>query len=282
VAMDTEFPGVVARPIGNFTTASDYLYQTMRCNVDLLKIIQIGLTLADANGNHPPDICTWQFNFHFSLNEDMYAPDSYEILRNAGIDFPRHEEFGIHPNDFAELLITSGLVLSDDTKWITYHSGYDFGYFLKILTATPLPFHESEFHNVLTIWFPAIFDVKHIHRTVDKGFKGGLKDVADQLQVSRVGEQHQAGSDSLLTASTFFKMRDVFFQPGSFDEETFKGHVYGFGQTLTNGFGTGKGGASESAVMYQPLQSTPNFTPALSSNINPFARMGIPITSGGG
>lgn len=39
----------------------------MRCNVDLLKIIQMGITLSDANGNQPPDICTWQFNFHFSL-----------------------------------------------------------------------------------------------------------------------------------------------------------------------------------------------------------------------
>lgn len=51
----------------------------------------------------------------------MYAPDSYDLLRTAGIDFPRHEEFGIRPNEFAELLITSGLVLSEDTKWITYH-----------------------------------------------------------------------------------------------------------------------------------------------------------------
>ncbi len=51
----------------------------------------------------------------------MYAPDSYELLRNAGLDFTRHEEFGIHPNDFAELMITSGLVLSEEVKWITYH-----------------------------------------------------------------------------------------------------------------------------------------------------------------
>ena len=58
---------MVARPIGNFTSSGDYMYQTMRCNVDLLKIIQLGITLSDANGNHPSDICTWQFNFHFSL-----------------------------------------------------------------------------------------------------------------------------------------------------------------------------------------------------------------------
>lgn len=64
---DTEFPGVVARPIGTFRTSSDYHYQTMRCNVDLLKIIQIGLTFSDEEGHYPEDVCTWQFNFHFSV-----------------------------------------------------------------------------------------------------------------------------------------------------------------------------------------------------------------------
>ena len=63
---DTEFPGVVARPIGAFKTSSDYHYQTMRCNVDLLKIIQVGLTLADEEGTFPQEVSTWQFNFKFS------------------------------------------------------------------------------------------------------------------------------------------------------------------------------------------------------------------------
>lgn len=39
----------------------------MRSNVDLLKTIQVGLTLADEEGNFPPDTCTWQFNFHFDI-----------------------------------------------------------------------------------------------------------------------------------------------------------------------------------------------------------------------
>lgn len=64
---DTEFPGVVARPIGTFKTSSDYHYQTMRCNVDLLKLIQAGITLADEEGNFPQDVTTWQFNFKFSI-----------------------------------------------------------------------------------------------------------------------------------------------------------------------------------------------------------------------
>lgn len=36
----------------------------MRCNVDLLKLIQLGVTLSDEDGNLP-DKCTWQFNFKF-------------------------------------------------------------------------------------------------------------------------------------------------------------------------------------------------------------------------
>jgi CCR4-NOT transcription complex subunit 7/8 len=43
VLQDTEFPGVVAKPLGNH---ADYHYQTLRCNVDLLKIIQLGITFA--------------------------------------------------------------------------------------------------------------------------------------------------------------------------------------------------------------------------------------------
>ena len=51
IAMDTEFPGIVARPIGQFTTKADYHYQTLRCNVDLLKMIQLGITLFKPDGS---------------------------------------------------------------------------------------------------------------------------------------------------------------------------------------------------------------------------------------
>lgn len=51
----------------------------------------------------------------------MYAPDSIDLLQKSGIDFQRHEEIGIIPNDFAELMITSGMVLMPETKWISFH-----------------------------------------------------------------------------------------------------------------------------------------------------------------
>ncbi|KAH9851538.1 CAF1-domain-containing protein [Lenzites betulinus] len=231
VAMDTEFPGVVARPIGSFKTSSDYHYQTMRCNVDLLKIIQVGLTLADEDGNFPQEVSTWQFNFRFSASEDMFAPESIDLLQKSGIELQRHEEMGIEPNDFAELMITSGLVLSPDTKWISFHSGYDFGYFVKLLTGQSLPMNEETFFDVLHTWFPTIYDIKYVMRSC-KVLKGGLQDVADDLGVMRIGPSHQAGSDSLLTASTFFKMREIYFAD-KLDEPEFNGKLYGLGQTFT-------------------------------------------------
>ncbi|KAI0712544.1 CAF1-domain-containing protein [Earliella scabrosa] len=231
IAMDTEFPGVVARPIGAFKTSSDYHYQTMRCNVDLLKIIQVGLTLADEEGNFPQEVSTWQFNFRFSPTEDMYAPESIDLLEKSGIDMQRHEEMGIEPNDFAELMITSGLVLSPDTKWISFHSGYDFGYFVKLLTGQSLPTNEETFFDVLHTWFPTIYDIKFVMRSC-KVLKGGLQDVADDLGVMRIGPSHQAGSDSLLTASTFFKMRELYFND-TLDDPEFNGKLYGLGQTFS-------------------------------------------------
>jgi CCR4-NOT transcription complex subunit 7/8 len=53
----------------------------------------------------------------------MYSPESIELLQKSGLDFARHEEQGINPDEFAELLITSGMVLNEDIKWIGFH-GY--------------------------------------------------------------------------------------------------------------------------------------------------------------
>ncbi|KAJ3054529.1 CCR4-NOT transcription complex subunit 7 [Rhizophlyctis rosea] len=216
--------GVVARPIGNFRTSADYHYQTLRCNVDLLKIIQLGITFADEQGNMP-EVCTWQFNFKFNLSDDMYAQDSIDLLTKSGIDFKKNEDFGIDVEHFGELLISSGFVLLDDVKWISFHSGYDFGYLLKVLTCQPLPAEESEFFDLLKIYFPCIYDIKYLMKSC-KNLKGGLQDVADDLQISRIGPQHQAGSDSLLTCKVFFKMRQTFFED-RIDDSKYLGYLFG-------------------------------------------------------
>jgi hypothetical protein len=51
----------------------------------------------------------------------MYAQNSIELLTKSGIDFKRHEDYGIDVEQFGEVLISSGLILSDDITWITFH-----------------------------------------------------------------------------------------------------------------------------------------------------------------
>jgi hypothetical protein len=206
VAMDTEFPGTVVRPLGSFGSRAEFSYevrlcargvpplrvegprsggggeegdatcarrpprpalaplaraprpplpplfftppppppsnhrlQMLRANVEVLRLIQLGLTFLDEDGNPAEDCPMWQFNFRFNLEEDLFAPESIELLRRSGLDFLSHQEKGIEVHHFAELLMTSGLVLCDDIKWLTFHSAYDFGYLLRLLTNAPLP-----------------------------------------------------------------------------------------------------------------------------------------------
>ncbi len=231
LAMDTEFPGVVARPLGNFRNAGEYHYQTLRLNVDMLKLIQLGLTFSDADGNLPRinnELCVWQFNFReFCLAEDMYAGDSIELLKQSGIDFAQNEARGIDVTRFGEQLTVSGVVLNEDVRWITFHSGYDFGYLLKVLTAAPLPEQEADFFELLKLFFPTLYDIKYLMKFCN-GMHGGLNKLAETLNVERIGPQHQAGSDSLVTCATFLKLADTSFNGlGSMDAHL--GVLYGLG-----------------------------------------------------
>jgi len=206
VAMDTEFPGVVAKPVGTFKTTHEFYYQTLRCNVNLLKLIQLGITLLNDRGEVPPYCCTWQFNFRFSLTEDIYAQDSIELLKNGGIQFDHFARHGIDVARFAELFIGSGLVLNEDVRWITFHAGYDFGYLMKLLYGRDLPDKEEEFENMFHLLFPSVFDIKYLLRSTDISPNFGLDVLAETFGVRRFGTAHQAGSDSLLTGHSFFKL----------------------------------------------------------------------------
>lgn len=235
----------------------------------MLKVIQIGLTLFNEDGETPParpgpelGLSTaarrnvnqgpfpysWQFNFKFSLKEDMYNEKSIESLQQAGIDFNLLERDGIDPHDFASLLIPSGLVCFDNVRWISFHGGYDFGYLTKLLICMPLPNDEVDFDHKMKLYFPSTYDVKHLMkhaiRLHNSGLltpsdpnsaeilqkfehKSGLENIAETLKVKRIGSAHQAGSDSLLTGKVFFQMRDKIFNSEIPDEHL--GKVWGLG-----------------------------------------------------
>ncbi|KAI0166335.1 CAF1-domain-containing protein [Xylariaceae sp. FL1272] len=265
IAMDTEFPGIVGRPMGNFRGKSDYHYQCLRVNVDMLKVIQIGISIFNEKGETPADRShnlpaesgpgarrnipfAWQFNFKFALKEDMYNQASIESLQTAGIDFNLLERDGIDPHKFASLFIVSGFVCFDNIKWLSFHGGYDFGYLTKLLSDTKLANDESEFDKVMKKWFPVTYDVKHLMKYAVKlhnsGMmtptdpasteilqkfeqKSGLESIAEALKIKRHGVAHQAGSDSLLTGKVFFQLRERIYNGEISDDHV--GKIWGLG-----------------------------------------------------
>lgn len=312
--------------MGGFRGKSDYHYQCLRTNVDMLKVIQIGLTLFNDEGETPPARpgpelgaaarktatqgpfpYTWQFNFKFSLKDDMYNEKSIESLQQAGIDFNALERDGIDPHDFAALLIPSGLVCFDNVKWISFHGGYDFGYLTKLLICNPLPNDEVDFNHKMKLYFPSTFDVKHLMKHAIKlhnsgllspsdpsstdilqkfEHKSGLENIAETLKVKRIGSAHQAGSDSLLTGKVFFQMRDKIYN-GDIPEEHV-GKVWGLGipdSGLVMAAMMGHGADTNGATPSTPNTGTVNLastTPAQSHVVNGMVANSGPMTPGGG
>ncbi|XP_072970854.1 probable CCR4-associated factor 1 homolog 7 [Typha angustifolia] len=232
VAMDTEFPGVAIRPLDVYKTMADLNYHTVRANVDLLHLIQIGFAFSTSSGELPcsPSSgrpCIWQFNFReFDPDADVSAPDSLDLLIKSGLDFAKNRERGVDALRFAELLMSSGVVLNNDVVWVTFHSAYDFGYLLKVLTCRKLPDTSDGFFELMRVFFPNVYDIKHLTKFCSDALFGGLSYIAEILGVERVGISHQAGSDSLVTLECFWKVVERYLKDSV---EKYEGVLYGLG-----------------------------------------------------
>lgn len=206
VGMDTEFPGTVFNS-KNYTEKNFY-YETLKLNINSLKLIQLGITLRNKNGEYPSKFpyYTWQFNFKFDIEKDSYSPKSLKLLKNAGINFEKLKNNGIDQKNFAIYFMTSGLVLNPEISWICFQGSYDFGYLLRLLINEPLPDTENEFIKLLNLYFPNFYDIRMLAK--DKCcLQGSLNKLAKRLKIERgSGDAHQAGSDSYITLGIFYKL----------------------------------------------------------------------------
>lgn len=234
VSVDTEYPGVIYHPIvtNNFhaTRISPYQsYSLIKANVDALKIIQLGLTLSDVNGNLPNlgtnSSYVWQFNFkEFDVDKDLSNPTSIELLKQQGINFLKNRQQGIPSAKFSRLFFTCFgpgrrfyyPMESLNIIWVTFHGTYDLAYLLILIMQKKLPTDLDTFICLLHHYFGAsVYDIKVILKF--QGLHGGLKRMAEILGVDRIaGKHHQAGSDSLLTMQMFIKMKEIYFKDNSF------------------------------------------------------------------
>ena len=227
IGMDTEFPGVVSF-LKNIT--KDFYYKNMKNNVNSTKLIQLGITLTNNKGEFPEKYKyhTWQFNFRFDQEKDKFSQESINLLENNGINFEKLKKNGIKPEDFAQKLLLSGLVLNPNFHWVSYQGSYDFAYLLRILIKDNLPETEEEFMRTLNLYFPSFYDVRMLVRDDENLFYGGLNKLIANLEIERKGINHQAGSDAIATVEAFHQLKEE----GIIDNnkiKTFKNVLYGLG-----------------------------------------------------
>lgn len=174
ILIHQEIPGIVSRPVGTFKSSSDYHYQTLRTNADLLNIIQLSLCCVKIRDGEVSNSIIWQFNFAYDIGTEMYNEEHLSMLsQSALIHFNMHKLEGIPHSTFAELFIESGLLLDPLINWLSYHSGYDLGFLVSLLTNDILPTEESEFFWWCIKYFPSFYDLKYLGSQLAPPTSGG-------------------------------------------------------------------------------------------------------------
>ena len=121
----------------------------------------------------------------FCYRTDEYKDDSIALLEAAGLNFPHHVKHGIPHETFAEYVMSSGLLLNNNLKWVAFNSAFDFAYLLKLVTSTSLPQTEVDFYKSLAMYFPVFYDVKHMRND-----EGDLNSQLRNERIHRVGNAH--------------------------------------------------------------------------------------------
>ncbi|KFK42962.1 hypothetical protein AALP_AA1G061800 [Arabis alpina] len=223
IAFDTEFPGVIHRT--SINSSDDEFYSALKANVESTKVIQCGFTLFNAKGQIGG---TWEINFsNFGDPSDTRNETSIEFLRRHGLDLNKIRNEGIDMfgyGFFPKLL--NAFRSQKHVEFVTFQGAYDFAYFLSILNNGKLPETRGEFALEVVKVFGEVYDLKVMAGFCEGlGEHLGLSKLAQLLKIARVGRAHHAGSDSLMTALVFIKLKQVYE-----DSKFAKGMLYGIGK----------------------------------------------------
>lgn len=223
IAFDTEYPGIIHRTY--IDSSDDEWYSALKANVESTKVIQCGFTLFNAMGEIGG---TWEINFsNFGDPWDTRNETSIDFLRRHGLDLNKIRNEGVDMfgyGFFPKLL--SAIRSQKHVQFVTFQGAYDFAYFLSTLNSGKLPETRGEFASEVVKVFGEVYDLKVMAGFCEGlGEHLGLSKLAQLLKIARVGRAHHAGSDSLMTALVFIKLKQVYE-----DSKFAKGMLYGIGK----------------------------------------------------
>jgi hypothetical protein len=189
IGVECFFPGLVLRPTIPVDSFLEHHYATLRSNVDCTNLIQLDLTIRRSNKPEGERYRTFRFHFQYNLHNELYSVDAMRKLVEAGsFQNPamQSKRVYIETKTFAELLMTTGLILNEDLTWVPifgvmipfdakieslpdykdrvakdinpaqiFRGLYDLAHLVQLLQGrTGLPESVSDFYKELDTYFP--------------------------------------------------------------------------------------------------------------------------------
>lgn len=159
VAVTTEFPGMVARPLN---ALEDYNYQCLRTNVDLLNPLTIALAFSAPGEDRPVGI--WVFHLSFCLADEVYNKAWVDKLKAFNVDFDEYSLRGLRLRDLGDRLTTSDLMKTCTVT--SYNMAHDLAFLVKAMSGNALPSTESDFRTLVHSFIPQFVDLRCLMVTV--------------------------------------------------------------------------------------------------------------------
>ncbi|KAH3900778.1 CCR4-NOT core DEDD family RNase subunit POP2 SCDLUD_003784 [Saccharomycodes ludwigii] len=254
ISINIEFSGTLARPVGKFRSKSDYIYQLVRSNVDLLSVMQIGVSLSDEMGNKPDNvISTWQLNFKYDVDEEIVSPFVLDLV-NDSIDFGELKKYGIEFQEFASLIMDSGLILNDNVLWISYSGAYHLAYLVHFLSGASMPNNKEDFLQLVSQYLPNFYDLEVINNRLKRvifisnnnNVRRSIEILAEELGIPNFPHFQTTGGQSLLILmiyNSLCKLTACKFPNGE-DFAIYKNQISGINDFFENNAGTAMAGSS--------------------------------------